>query len=106
MKLAIETATSLRNKEHENFVAEEADLTAALDQMKLAIETLSEVGADQTLGSAADHKMFMAKKEGLLSLKANVKQALVAASAFLEPKQQAKVTSFLQGPGGFTGTYS
>eukprot|EP00929_Paragymnodinium_shiwhaense_P117642 TRINITY_DN884_c0_g3_i4.p1 TRINITY_DN884_c0_g3~~TRINITY_DN884_c0_g3_i4.p1 ORF type:complete len:753 (-),score=336.81 TRINITY_DN884_c0_g3_i4:58-2316(-) len=100
------TATKLREKEHENFVAEETDLTAALDQMTLAISTLSEVGADQTLGSAADHKMFMAKKDSLLSLKANVKQALVAASAFLEPKQQAKVTSFLQGPGGFTGTYS
>jgi len=102
---ARETATSLRKKEHENFVAEEADLTAALDQMKLAIETLSEVGADQTLGAAADHKMFMAKT-GLVSLKANVKKALVAASAFLEPAQKDKVTSFIQGPGGFTGTYS
>jgi len=102
---ARKTATSLRNKEHENFVAEEADLTAALDQMKLAIETLSEVGADQTLGAAADHKMFMAKT-GLVSLKANVKKALVAASAFLEPAKAAKVTAFIQGPGGFTGTYS
>merc|ERR1719181_2062710 len=53
---AREKAQSIRDKEHENFVAEEADLVAAIDQMKLAIETLSEVGADQTLeGAAADH---------------------------------------------------
>jgi hypothetical protein len=84
--------------------------------MKLAIETLSEVGADQTLeGAAADHKMamggfeasaFMQKRDkaALAKLGARVKEALHAASHFLEPTMKSKVASFVQAP--FTGTYS
>merc|ERR1719265_1313008 len=99
------TAQELRDKEHENFVAEEADLEAALEQMKLAIATLSEVGADQTLGAAADHKMFMAKT-GFVQLKARVTNALKSAQNFMDEDQKKRVAVLMQGPGGFTGTYS
>merc|ERR1719277_1882069 len=58
-------ADALRKKEKEAFQALELDLTGAISQMKQAIEVLSEVGADQTLGqSAADHEMYMAKYNG------------------------------------------
>jgi len=102
---ARKTAQALRDEEHENFLAEEADLEAALEQMKQAIETLSEVGADQTLGAAADHKMFMAKT-GFVQVQAKVQSAVKAVSNFMDEAQKKRVASLLQGPGGFTGTYS
>eukprot|EP00929_Paragymnodinium_shiwhaense_P117644 TRINITY_DN884_c0_g5_i1.p1 TRINITY_DN884_c0_g5~~TRINITY_DN884_c0_g5_i1.p1 ORF type:complete len:750 (-),score=337.56 TRINITY_DN884_c0_g5_i1:112-2361(-) len=102
---ARKAAQKIRDEENASFLAEEADLVAALAQMKDALETLSEVGADQTLGAAADHKMFMAKT-GLVQLRSRVKAALDKASALMEPEQKKVVSSFLQGPGGFTGTYS
>merc|ERR1719199_2216359 len=43
---ARQTAQEQRDKEHEDFVAAETDMTAAIGQMKSAIETLAEVGAD------------------------------------------------------------
>jgi len=111
------TAQSLREQEHENFIAEEEDLVAAIGQMKLAIETLAEVGADQTLeGAAADHKMAMAGFGGaflenkgghqasLLKMHARVKESLTAVSALMDPKQKKSVTFLIQAP--FTGTYS
>lgn len=53
-----------------------------------AIKTLSEVGADQTLAAAADHKQYMAGHDGaLVQLQASVKQALLAASPFVSEKQ-------------------
>merc|ERR1719331_2492792 len=99
-------AESIRNKEHESFVAEEADMEQAIDQMNDAIETLSEVGADQTLGeSAEDHKKMMAGM-GFLSLNSRVKQALSAVSVFLNPQETKNVQSFLQSRAPFTGSYS
>merc|ERR1719440_720659 len=47
-------AEAIRKKAHADFVAEEADLTSAIDQMDLAIKTLSEIGADQTESVGAD----------------------------------------------------
>merc|ERR1719238_1029466 len=66
-----EAATTLREKEHADFVAEEADLTGGIEQMEEAIKVLSEIGADQTLAAGADHEQFMAGKEmgPLLELK-------------------------------------
>jgi hypothetical protein len=101
------TAQSLREQEHENFIAEEEDLVAAIGQMKLAIETLAEVGADQTLeaAAAADHKMFMGGHQAsLLKMRARVKESLAAVSALMDPKHKKSVTFLIQAP--FTGTYS
>merc|ERR1719265_2405128 len=99
-------AESIRNKENTSFVAEEADMEQAIDQMNDAIETLSEVGADQTLGeSAEDHKKMMAGM-GFLSLNSRVKQSLNAVSVFLTPQQTQNVQSFLQARGPFTGSYT
>jgi len=99
-------AESIRNKEHESFLSEERDMEQAIGQMNEAIETLSEVGADQTLGeSAEDHKKMMAGM-GFLSLNSRVKQALNAVSVFLNPQQTKNVQSFLQARAPFTGSYT
>jgi len=98
-------ATAIRKKQNKAFEAEEADLEQAIKQMNGAIETLTKVGADQTMSTGADNKQFMAgKKASLLSLDTSVQQALSAAEAFMDPKQYQSVTSFLQAP--FTGTYT
>jgi len=102
-------ASGVRAAEHQAFLATEADLTGALGQMRQAIDVLSAVGADQTLGhAAADHEKFMARYQAepslLTKLRASVKQALVAASAVVSRKQAASLEAFLQAP--FTGTYS
>jgi hypothetical protein len=102
-----EEADAMRNKANAAFVAEEADLKQAIGQMNEAIDTLSAVGADQTLGNAAaDHAKFMAGKSSasFLGLKDSVKHALTAASAFLQPKEVRTVESFIQAP--FTGSYT
>jgi len=83
-------AEAIRKKAHEDFVAEEADLTSAIDQMDLAIKTLSDIGADQTMSVGADHTQYMAGHEALLRLKSTVKQALVAASVFFRRSNVAR----------------
>jgi len=99
------TATAIREKENAAFLAQEADLVSAIDQMKNAVKTLAEVGADQSLSVAADHTKYMAGFEGsLIKLKSSVNSALLAASAFVTQKQVAPVNAFLQAP--FTGSYS
>jgi ABC-type transporter Mla subunit MlaD len=99
-------AESIRNKEHDSFVAEEADMKQAISQMNTAIETLSEVGADQTLGeSGEDHKKMMAGMSAL-AVNSRVKQALSAVSVFLNPQQTKNVQSFLQARSPFTGSYT
>lgn len=100
-------AESIRNKEHEEFTKEEQDMTQAIGQMDEAITALSEIGADQTMGAAADNKKFMAGFDGIaMKVKTTVKQALVAASAFLTPVQRKGVDSFLQSKAPFTGSYT
>jgi hypothetical protein len=105
---AREQAKTVREKAAEAYKVESADLVEAIGQMDEAIEVLTAIGADQTLGkAAADHEKFMAgKKMGplLVTLGADVKKALTAASIFLTPKQRTQMTSFLQTP--FTGTYT
>merc|ERR1719503_424186 len=82
-------------------------MTQAIGQMDEAITALSEIGADQTMGAAADNKKFMAGFDGIaMKVKTNVKQALVAASAFLTPGQRKGVDSFLQSKAPFTGSYT
>lgn len=97
-------AETIRKKEHESFVEEELDLTAAIGQMEEAIQTLSEIGADQASSE------IQTGWESLLTKRApklgkSVKQALIAANTFLTPAQRSKVTSFLQ-KAPFTGTYT
>eukprot|EP00444_Apocalathium_aciculiferum_P006178 CAMPEP_0183397194 /NCGR_PEP_ID=MMETSP0370-20130417/10436_1 /TAXON_ID=268820 /ORGANISM="Peridinium aciculiferum, Strain PAER-2" /LENGTH=761 /DNA_ID=CAMNT_0025578041 /DNA_START=74 /DNA_END=2360 /DNA_ORIENTATION=+ len=100
-----EEATALRKKENEEFLAEEADLVQAIAQMKDAIKVLAEIGADQSLSSAADHAQYMAGHEAsMLKLKTSLKTSLVAASAFVSQKKMEPLESFIQAP--FTGTYS
>lgn len=103
------TAEEIRKKENEAFLKEEADLTASIGMLGEAISTLAEVGADQTMGASAEHEQMMAGfgEEGgsLLKLKTRVKQALLAANAFLKPAQKSKVSAFLQkkqAPGAYS----
>jgi hypothetical protein len=106
---ASSTAEELRNSEKEAFDAKEADLTTAIQQLTDALQTLSEIGADQTLATGADHEQYMANfTDGtqLLKLKATVKEALVAASAFTTTKQEKVVQAFLQSESPFTSTYT
>jgi hypothetical protein len=101
------TAESLRNKANSAFVAEEADMEAAIGQMNQAIDTLAAIGADQTANSAGDNEKFMAGRNDapvLIKLRTDVKMAMDAASIFLSPKQKKSVASFLQAP--FAGTYT
>jgi large subunit ribosomal protein L24 len=101
------TAQEQRDKENSDFIAAETDMVNAIGQMKSAIETLSEVGADQTMeGAAADHKQAMAGFGGAFLEKKSdkVRQALKAAQIFLEPAKRSEVVALLQAP--FTGTYS
>jgi len=102
------TAESVRNQENEEFVAEEADMVAGIDQMDEAITTLSEIGADQTLGDAAgDNDKFMAGFEGIQKkITPKVKEALDAVKLFLSPAQQTGMSAFLQAKAPFTGSYS
>jgi len=102
------TAESVRKQENEEFVAEEADMTAGIGQMDEAITTLSEIGADQTLGDAAqDNNQFMAGFEGIQKkMSPKVKEALDAVKLFLSPAQTSTVSAFLQSKAPFTGTYT
>jgi len=95
-------ATTIRGKENLAFTTEEADLKQAIQQMKEAVAVLSAVGADQQQ-AGGDSKQFMAKKS-LLSVKAQVQDALQAASALMNAAQRKSASAFVQGP--FTGTYT
>jgi len=99
-------ADNIRDKENKAYVAEKADLEQAIKQMKAALATLAEVGADQTKSTGADNKKFMAGFKGaaLLSVQAEVNHALRAAQSLMSPEQQSTATAFLQAP--FTGTYT
>jgi hypothetical protein len=96
----------LNPKEKSDYQKEKEDMEGAISQMKEAIDTLAEVGADQTLGySPRDNKKFMAGFKGasLSSLGTQVKEALIAASAFMTTEQHKASESSLQGP--FTGSF-
>jgi hypothetical protein len=103
---AQDEATAVRDKQNKAFKAFKSDAKTAIDQMDRAIKTLGEVGADQTKKTGADSKQFLAGYDGasLLSLQANVQQALKVASLFLDADGKKQVSSFLQAP--FTGTYT
>jgi hypothetical protein len=112
-------AADIRDKANKAFMAEEQDFKQAIGQMDEAIKVLSAIGGDQTLAQSADHAKFMAKGSlltkkpplvakskgpSLVALGAEVKNALAAASIFLNEAQKKQIGSFLQGP--FTATYS
>jgi len=109
-------AKSLRDKANEDFVAEEADMKGAIDQMNTAIETLAAIGADETakagLATVNVHTgKFMGEKKQesempkkIAALSADAKKILKAASAFLPAKDRKALTGFIQAP--FTGEYS
>jgi len=103
---ARKTAQALRDKGEEAFNALEADLEAALEQVKSAIETLAEVNADQTdSDGAADFNKFMAKQPASALLqrkKAN--EALASIEVLVDPQHKTIVNSLLQAP--FTGSYT
>jgi len=104
---AVNEATTIRNKANTAYLTEKADMESAIDQMNNAIETLSEVGADQTLGAAADTKQFMASQFlQSRTISSGARAALQAVSGFLEPAQANTVESFLQAEAPFTGTYT
>ena len=79
----------MRNQENEEFVAAETYMVAGIEQMDDAITTLSEIGADQTLGDvAADNEKFMAGFEGIQKrISPKVKEAIDAVKLFLSPDQ-------------------
>merc|ERR1719265_2712638 len=104
-------AKAIRDKENADFVAEEADMTGAIDQMDKALETLAAVGADQTALTAVGttRSKFLgteqeSSKVPVTKLSDEMKKALKAASVFLPSKQRKSVAGFIQAP--FTGDYS
>lgn len=99
-------AQTVRDKEAQAYADLKKDLDASIIAMGKAIETLADVGADQTLSVGADHTQYMAgySEGSLIKLKSSVKQALIAASAVMSKKQASTVASFVQAP--FTGTYT
>merc|ERR1719253_743085 len=52
------SAVAVREKENKAFLALKSDLLQAMSQMTGALETLSEIGADQTTASGADHAQY------------------------------------------------
>jgi len=103
---AREEAKAVRDKENKAYTAEKEDLEAAVVQLDQAIQVLADIGADQTMAENADNAQFMGKyKEvSLASARSSVREALVAASSFLEPARKKQVEAFMQAP--FTGTYT
>jgi hypothetical protein len=110
-------ATTTRGKEEEAFEKEEEDLVKGIEQLDKGIDILAAVGADQTVSGDSDSEllmakdatesakaMFMSKKSVVKKLDDNLKEALRAASVFLNDKQRGAVSSFLQAP--FTGNYN
>merc|ERR1719398_243285 len=110
-------ATTTRGKEEEAFEKEEEDLVKGIEQLDKGIDILAAVGADQTVSGDSDSEllmakdatesakaMFMSKKSVVKKLDDNLKEALRAASVFLDNKQRGVVSSFLQAP--FTGNYN
>jgi len=114
-------ALALRNSEKGTYDALKIDLDAAKVQMNGALTTLSAVGGDQTSASGAeDHKRNMAgvdpndasslrasnrASSSLLKIQSSIKQALVAADAFVAPEQQQALASLLQisaSPGAYS----
>merc|ERR1719379_1569904 len=104
-------AQSTRDKENEAFVKEESDLVTGIAQLDQGIDILAAVGADQTVSgdstsemlmakdaTAAAKAMFMSKKSVVKKLDEHMKEALRAASVFLDDKERGMMTSFLQGP--------
>jgi len=102
------TAQDIRDKAHDEFIADRDDMSGAISQLTQAIDVLTDIGADQNLVEGADHTKFMASfkrnRTPLVQLKSKIKAALLAASTLLPPKRQRSVESFLQAP--FTGTYT
>jgi len=110
-------ATTLRGTENTDFLALEGDLTGAIGQMNQAIQTLSDIGADQNMQSSAGHEQFMANTTAnglatpldmpqLVELGNKVKKAVVAAASLASDSQKQVLQSFLQTKTPFTGTYS
>merc|ERR1719387_1990920 len=110
-------ATSTRDKEKEAFEKEEADLITGIGQLDQGIEILAAVGADQTVTGDSDSEllmakdatdaakaMFLSKKSTVKKLDDHMKEALRAASVFMNAKQRSIVSSFIQAP--FTGNYN
>merc|ERR1719387_1373115 len=110
-------ATSTRDKEKEAFEKEEADLITGIGQLDQGIEILAAVGADQTVTGDSDSEllmakdatdaakaMFLSKKSTVKKLDDHMKEALRAASVFMNAKQRSMVSSFIQAP--FTGNYN
>jgi hypothetical protein len=105
-------ATNMRNSENANFRTEEAYMQASMASLESAIKLLSDVGGDQTAAAAdnagymansatAEAKAFLKQTQGsLISMKNDIKRALVAAAPVLPPAQRKVVTSFIEAPGG------
>merc|ERR1719453_2762028 len=104
-------ATTTRDKEKEEFEKDEEDLVKGIEQLEQGITILAAVGADQTVSGDSDSEllmakdatdaakaMFMSKKSSVKKVDAKLKEALRAASVFLDDKQRGVVSSFLQGP--------
>jgi len=111
------TATSTRGDEQSSFEKEEADLITGIGQLDQGIDILAAVGADQTVTGDSDSELlmakdatdvakgsFMAKKSNVHKLNDNLKEALRAASVFMNAKQRSVVAGFIQAP--FTGNYN
>jgi len=94
------TAQTLRDKENDDFVADETDMKNAIDSLDQAVDTLSAIGADQTAKASLTSLKGSVNK---IRLSDDAKAALKAASMLLSVKQRRTVDAFLQAP--FTGEY-
>lgn len=107
------------------FDTNKAELEQGIGNLNLAIQALTDANGDQTQAAGADNTEYLKKRGGdadtlkagedllgskyaALQMSSVVKTALAGASAFVDPKQQQLVESFLQGDQPFAskGTYT
>eukprot|EP00397_Hematodinium_sp_SG-2012_P023632 GEMP01024568.1.p1 GENE.GEMP01024568.1~~GEMP01024568.1.p1 ORF type:complete len:630 (+),score=199.38 GEMP01024568.1:128-2017(+) len=100
-----EKATAERDQQKQDYEENKADLETGTEQLGEAIQTLAEIGADQTSESRdrADSERFL-KKDSLVSVKKNLRQSMRAVSNLLPASQRTRITSFIEAP--FSGTYT
>lgn len=98
-------ATTQRENENEAFKEKKADLEGMIEQLKEAVKILADIGADQTSEDrdTSDRDRFI-KHGTLTSIRSRLRHTMRGVEEFLQGKQKAKVTAFIEAP--FTGTYT
>jgi len=97
--------TTQREAENEAFKEKKADLEGMIEQLKEAVKILADIGADQTSEDrdTSDRDRFT-KHGTLTAIRSRLRHTMRGVEEFLQGKQKAKVTAFIEAP--FTGTYT